>query len=234
MNEFGEGRPAALPLRRCGNALLQLARADVSEEELNSEVELLQDESLLRRVVEENGLERSGVLGWVGLAPNDAEHRVARGMRALGRRMKVDAVRKSDVITVTDDEDDPQLAAAVLTTLAMAYEQKHSVVHRPGGQMPFFSREMKASRERLASAEMQLSEFLQSQSVAAAGLERDNAVQRASELESNPAGTIDEHHHDVRQPATPRSSQGTIAGVATQAHRVIEVVRADIPSGARG
>jgi uncharacterized protein involved in exopolysaccharide biosynthesis len=168
-----------------GNAPLRLARTEVSEEELNSEVELLQDESLLRRVVQANGLERSGVLGWLGLAPNDDAHRVARGVRALGRRLKVDAVHKTDLITVSDDEGDPELAAAVLTTLADVYEQKHSVVHRPGGQHPFFAKETVASRDRLATAEMHLSEFLQNESVASAALERDNALQRASDLESN-------------------------------------------------
>jgi uncharacterized protein involved in exopolysaccharide biosynthesis len=166
------------------NEPLQLTRVEVSEEDLNSEVALLQDESLLRKVVEANGLERSGLLGWFGLGTNDHAHRVARGVRTLAQCVRVEPVRKTKLIAVQYDAADPARAAAVLKSLASLYVEMHAEVHRPGGQFPFFAQQSSESRQRLESAENRLMEFTQNEGVVAGTIERDAALQRASELES--------------------------------------------------
>jgi uncharacterized protein involved in exopolysaccharide biosynthesis len=167
------------------NEPLQLTHVEVSEEDLNSEVALLQDESLLRKVVEANGLERSGLLGWLGISSNDHAHRVARGERTLAQRVKVEPVRKSNLITVEYDSADPVKAAAVLNSLANFYSEMHAEVHRPSGQFPFFAQQSSQSREQLAQAENKLMEFTQNEGVVAGAVERDTELQRASELESS-------------------------------------------------
>jgi uncharacterized protein involved in exopolysaccharide biosynthesis len=164
---------------------LQVSRVEVSEEDLNSEVALLQDESLLRRVVEANGLEKNGLLGWIGLSNNDPAHRVARGVRALSRRVRVEPVRKTNLIAVRYDAADPMQAATVLNSFANLYVGMHAEVHRPSGQFPFFAQQSSESRQRLATAENRLMEFTQNEGVVAGAVERDAALQRASELESS-------------------------------------------------
>jgi uncharacterized protein involved in exopolysaccharide biosynthesis len=167
------------------NEPLQLARMEVSEEDLNSEVALLQDESLLRKVVETNGLQRSGVLSWLGLSENDEAHRIARGMRTLSQRVRVEPVRKTNLITVRYDAADPSRAAAILNSLGNLYVEMHAEVHRPSGQFPFFAQQSAESRQRLSNAENKLTEFIQNEGVVSGAIERDIARQRASELESN-------------------------------------------------
>lgn len=166
------------------NEPLQLAHVEVSEEDLNSEVTLLQDESLLRKVVEANGLQRSGLFGWLGLSSNDPAHRLARGERALAQRVRVEPVRKSNLIMVSYDSADPAAAAAVLNSLANFYSEMHAEVHRPSGQLPFFAQQSSESRQRLSLAESKLMEFTQNEGVVAGAVERDTELQRASELES--------------------------------------------------
>ena len=163
---------------------LQLSRVEVSEEDLNSEVALLQDESLLRKVVEANGLEKNGLLSWIGLGSNDHAHRVARGVRVLAQRVRIEPVRKTNLIAVRYDAADPAQAAVVLNSLANLYVEMHAEVHRPSGQFPFFAQQSSESRQRLAAAESRLMEFTQNEGVVAGALERDAALQRASELES--------------------------------------------------
>lgn len=167
------------------NEPLQLSHMEVSEEDLNSEVALLQDESLLRKVVQANHLERSGLLGWLGLNSNDHAHQIARGERALAQRIKVEPVHKSNLITVSYDSSDPAQAAAVLNSLANFYSEMHAEVHRPSGQFPFFEQQSSESRDRLANAETKLMEFTQNEGVVAGTVERDTELQRASELEGS-------------------------------------------------
>jgi uncharacterized protein involved in exopolysaccharide biosynthesis len=167
------------------NGPIQLAHGEVSEEDLNSEVTLLKDEGLLRKVVEANALEKSGLLGRLGLSENDHAHRVARGVRTLAQRVRVDPVRKTNLIAVSYNAADPARAAAILNSLANLYVEMHAEVHRPSGQFPFFAQQSSESRQRLAIAENRLTEFTQNEGVVAGALERDIALQHASDLESS-------------------------------------------------
>lgn len=146
----------------------------VTEEELNSEVELMQDDDILRAVVEDSGLMSESRMPW-NLA-GSAEVRIAREVRRLGKRLDVEAVKKSALITVTYDSSSPERAAAVLHSLAAAYLEKHQQVRRPSGQFDFFEQQMIESRKGLQQAEYQLMDFTQAQGVVSAALERDMAL----------------------------------------------------------
>lgn len=161
---------------------LQISRG-ISEEDLNSEVELLRDESLLRAVVEANGLASRGILVRVRLAKDDHEQRVARGVRSLAQHLRAEPVRKSNLIVVSYENSDPARAARVLEMLAALYVEKHAQVHRPTGQYIFFAQQAEQSRVELAQAQARFVAYNRDGGVVAAALERDNALQRQSELE---------------------------------------------------
>jgi len=164
---------------------VEMARPEISEEELNSEVELLRDESLLRKVVEINGLSRSDPLRWLSLRDDSPEIRAARAVRRLAGRLKTEPVRKSNLIRLSYEASDPAQAARVLGTLARLYVEKHTEVHRPAGELPFFEQQTERSRGRLDEAESQLLGFSSEQGVVSAALERDLALQRVGEFESS-------------------------------------------------
>jgi uncharacterized protein involved in exopolysaccharide biosynthesis len=161
------------------NSPFALTHPDISEEELNSEVELLRDQELLRNVVEQNDL-----AGKANVTDHGHEVRVAKAVRTLASRLKVDALRKTNLISVTYDASDPALAARVLNTLATAYLAKHKAVRRSSAELPFFEEETSRSRAQLDAAETRLLDFSQDRGVISGVLERDLALQRTSEIES--------------------------------------------------
>src|SRR5260221_872049 len=72
---------------------------EISEEELNSEVELLGDEDILRQVVIDTGL--ANKISWISrLGRDDYDTRVARAVRRLAGKLEVQPVRKSRLITI--------------------------------------------------------------------------------------------------------------------------------------
>lgn len=162
----------------------QISRAEVTEEDLNSEVELLRDESLLRIAVETNGLEAHSLLGRFGLRRDDPEQMIARGVRKLSGQLRAEPIRKSNLIRVTYEASDPALASRVLNTLASSYVEQHTRVHRPTGQFQFFSQQASESKSRLETAQGKFVNYSRSGGVVSAALERDNALQRCGELES--------------------------------------------------
>ena len=110
---------------------LDFTRPEISEEELNSEVELLKDEDLLRSIVLSAGLIDSKTKQ-ADLAA-ETEHAV----RKLARHLDVEALKKSNLIQVTYKDSNPLRAEQVLASLSRAYMQKHTALHRPAGQIGF-------------------------------------------------------------------------------------------------
>ena len=166
------------------NALPNVARSDISEEEVNSEVELLRDQDLLGRVVAENRLQKEGLLSRLGLKRDSKEIRRERGVRALASQLKVSPIRKSNLIAIRYNASSPSLAAGVLQSLSQAYLEKHKAVHRSSEESPFFSQQTEHSQWRLADAEHRLLDFSARSGVVSAATERDLALQRVAELES--------------------------------------------------
>jgi uncharacterized protein involved in exopolysaccharide biosynthesis len=166
------------------NSLPAVARIEISEEEVNSEVELLRDQNLLGKVVTETGLQREGLLSRIGLTHDTDEMRRARGVRDLAGRLRVDPIRKSNLIAISYTAAGPSLAARVLESLTQAYLEKHTAVHRSSEESPFFVQQANQSQTRLAAAEQRLMDFSWQRGVVSAALERDLALQGADELEN--------------------------------------------------
>ena len=170
------------PVTAQQNASPDFSRVEVSEEELNSEVELLKDDDVLRQVVEANDLEEHDWLRW--LRPNETRPaRVERAVKKLAGRLDVDPIKKTNLIAVSYGSADPQMAAQVLHSLASIYLEKHKEVHRPGGQLHFFDQQTGESQRQLEQSEGQLLEFTNSHGVVAAAEQRDMMLQRINDTE---------------------------------------------------
>lgn len=157
-----------------------LMRDDVTEEELNSEVELLESDDVLRQVVLACGLQkhRSLLAFW---KVNEAE-RIAKATERLRTDLAVEAMKKSNIISITYSSHDPQMAANVLKSLNETYIQKNAEIHRPQGQYQFFEQEADRYKTELNDAETQLKQFATEQGGVAPQVERDNTLQKLAEF----------------------------------------------------
>jgi succinoglycan biosynthesis transport protein ExoP len=162
----------------------EFERESVTEEELNSEVELLHDSEILRTVVRHSGLISEGHSWFWSLFGDNEERELARAVRRIDKRLTVEAVRKATLITVNYKSSDPAQAANVLHSLATAYLARHEQLHRPSGEFKFFDQQVFESRRGLEEAEFQLMEFGRDRGVTSAALERDMALQKVSEADA--------------------------------------------------
>ena len=162
------------------NAPAQISNDQVSEEDLNSEVELLNSADLLRKVVVTSGLDRQSG------SPTDADRgvRVASAVRKLSKDLTIEPVRKSNVISVSYQARDPKLAEEVLKALAAAYTEKHLEVHRPTGEFKFFDEQSEQYRQGLNQAQEKLTDFTRGTGVVSAQFERDSALQQADTFDA--------------------------------------------------
>jgi uncharacterized protein involved in exopolysaccharide biosynthesis len=186
-----------------------LESQEVTEEELNSQADLLRDKELLHRVAEESGL-IAGKPSWLRrLTGESSEARAERAVRRLSRRLSIEPVRKTAVITVSYESSDPARSARVLRCLAAAYLEQHLRLRRPSGELEFFAQQVQESRQALEAAEVHLMDFTREEGVVSAAQERDLALQKMGEVE-----------------AESRLTQVDIAGTAQR----IRTLRLKLPS----
>jgi len=160
------------------------ARNAVTEEEVNSEVELLRSEDVLRNVALKTGLARPGLLSRLHLQEEDEEAQVERAVKKLEGGIVVEPIRKTSLILLRFRSADPVVAAKVLNALAAEYTAKHAELHHPSGEMAFFDQQVALSREQLNEAESALVAFTRREGFVMAPLERDAALQRLADSET--------------------------------------------------
>jgi uncharacterized protein involved in exopolysaccharide biosynthesis len=183
-----EGQMKILALRQRSDAMVtpsanapgQFSNDQVSEEDLNSEVELLNSDDLLRKVVLTTGL--SGNTRSSSDPSNAAK--TAEAVRKLGKDLKIAPLRKTNVISVTYQARDPKVAEGVLKALAAAYMEKHLEVHHPSGEFKFFDQQTDQYKQGLDQAQEKLTNFTKGTGVVSAELERDAALHQADDFDS--------------------------------------------------
>jgi uncharacterized protein involved in exopolysaccharide biosynthesis len=163
------------------NAPGQFSNDQVSEEDLNSEVELLNSNDILRKVVLSTNLVRQ-----FGLSKESEDAvSIAKAVRKLSKDLKIEPLRKTNVISVSYQARDPRMAEEVLKALAAAYTEKHLEVHRPSGEFKFFDQQTEQYKQGLNQAQEKLTDFNKGAGVVSAELERDSALQQAEAFDNN-------------------------------------------------
>jgi uncharacterized protein involved in exopolysaccharide biosynthesis len=133
----------------------------VTEEEINSEVELVQSRDVLEKVVVACGLQKAVTDSWLTrwLSGRDEVSEKSRAVETLSRQLKVKIVPKTNLIAVSYRAQDPRVAFGVLNVLATLYLEKHVAVHRPAGSYEFFTKEAEKYRTALEESEAHLVSF---------------------------------------------------------------------------
>jgi len=173
---------ADAPVSAGSNAPLDLTHLAITEEELNSEVELLKGEDVLRTVVQQTGVGQHDWLKFLRIGEG-TDQLVERAVRRLAKKLKVEPVKKTNLIDISYATDDPQVAERVLQSLSAQYLAKHTDVHRPNGERPFFLQQVEESKRQLEESKRRLLVFSVQHGVVAASLQRDLTLQRLSEIE---------------------------------------------------
>jgi len=170
------------PVVSPGESAPVMVKDEVTEDELNSEVELLESDDVMRQVAVASGLnKRSSLMGKI-LGREDEAGKTAKAAQRLRGSLIVEPIKKTNLIQVTYSSGDPQLAAAVLRNLNDAYIRKHAEVNRPAGQFKFFDQEAERYKKELSDAENQLSQFAGENGGVAPLLARDQTLTRLTEF----------------------------------------------------
>lgn len=163
-------------------------RTEVSEEELQSEAELIKSRDLLTKVVVACDLQNFGTGSFWNKQGDSGDQKVSRAVLNLEKDLTVQPIKLTNLISVSYKARDPQLAAKVLNALAGLYLEKHLAMHRAPGQFEFFHQQADEYRKALANAEEKLTNFSRDQGVVNPALEKEMSVRKLTEFEAEAKG----------------------------------------------
>lgn len=194
----------------------------VTDTEVNSEVELIRSPDLLAKVAIVCELQKKRQSFWSNLWTRDSDPQklLAATVRKLRNDLRVEAVPKTNLISITYDSPSPQQSAQVLKTLVDLYMEKHLEVHQSAGTYDFFHEQTQQYEHGLTEAVSRLVGFRKAEGVVAPGQEKIAALQKVTdfraELKQTQAAIAEtEHRRQVLE-----AQEGTVPSRTTTEARL--------------
>jgi uncharacterized protein involved in exopolysaccharide biosynthesis len=158
--------------------------SEVSENQINSEIELLTSRDLLSQVAKEVGLggQAARPSFWKKAVP-EAE-RIEKAAVELSKDLVITPVKKANVISISYSANSPEVAAAVLKKLGELYLEKHLKLHHPTGASDFFKDKANQYEGTLHDSEKQLTDFQQANNLVVLSQQKDLTLQKTAEAKS--------------------------------------------------
>ncbi len=166
----------------------RVADNEVSESQINSEIELLKGRDLLEEVVKRVNLAEPAQDGAEDQAVEEAVYK-------LEKDLQVSSVKKANIIEVSYVSQSPETTATVLKTLAELYLEKHLKVHHPTGAFEFFQEQADAHKMDLRQAENKFTNFQKQTATVGINQQKDLTITRLAETKAklkDLEGAIDE------------------------------------------
>jgi uncharacterized protein involved in exopolysaccharide biosynthesis len=151
-----------------------VADNEVSESQINSEIELLKGRDLLEQVVKRVNLAQPSPTGDEAKAIEEAVYKLEKDLR-------ISPVKKANIIEVSYTSQSPETAASVLNNLAELYLEKHLEVHHPPGAFEFFKDQANIHEKDLRQAENKFSNFQQTRGAVGINQQKELTLARLAE-----------------------------------------------------
>jgi uncharacterized protein involved in exopolysaccharide biosynthesis len=170
---------------------------NLTEQDLESEAELLKSRDVLEGAVAECAVKKPPIDAWsfvpvvnafAASTPAPAHEMdllaVTKAARDLATSMEIIPLKNSDVISVSYSSANPAQAACILKAVGKLYMNKHLAVHRPGGAFEFFKQETDRYKDELQGVEAQLASFGQKEQLVTDSTEKEIGVRKLSDYKS--------------------------------------------------
>lgn len=176
-------------VERTGNAetsmlfRLYLPRLEDAFDWVNSETEIIKSHPLAAHVVTALRLDELAQTEKPATAA-DSVRQLEKSIREFQQKLSVTSNRQSNVIVVSYEAKDPQLAATVVNKVIATYTQYRAELYNNSEAYEFFSSQMTATEEKLRELEQNQTAFKQEQGIVSVDEQRKILLARLADYES--------------------------------------------------
>lgn len=173
----------------------------VTEEEINSEIQLLESRQLANVVVDPGWESRSpGSLSSAQLKAHE------KAVNEFEKHISIDLIRKSNVIHVSYKAADPKSATDALNRLLAAFLAKQREIAQPPGTAKFFADEAARYKTELDQAQQQLADYQQKNNIVSLANTEQNIDREINDAQTDLRG-VDAQISEVSGRLTTQTHQ---------------------------
>lgn len=186
----------------------------VNEEEIiNSEIEILNNRDLIKKVIVSMGVGK--IYPELASAPSPRASSLETAVLRFSQGLKVDGIKKSNVITLSFQHQDPVIAAQALALLIEFFNEKHlEIFSNPHSS--FLEKQLADYQRRLKESESVLESFKQQNQVYAVEEQRSLLLRQQIELDTALKNTKNRIEELQKKLASYRAQLRDIAQNATR------------------
>lgn len=156
----------------------------VTEEQINSEIQLLVSRELANQVVDPGWTNQSAVgMTRAQLKAHD------KAVANFEKHLSVSMVRKSNVIRAGYIASDPQTATEMLNRLLAAFMKKQQDIAQPPGTSKFFAAQAASYKQQLDQAQQKLAEYQQQNKIVDLPVSEGNMDREINDAQTDLRGT---------------------------------------------
>ncbi|MFN0120434.1 MAG: GumC family protein [Blastocatellia bacterium] len=231
------------PRISAGAANADLPRSEISEEEFNSELEIIRSREVVAAVADEIGLAEETAAPAGKLDPLRRFYRKLTGQpevspreRVVGELMEnldIVSVRKSRVIIATLRDRDRELAARALNVLYQKYAGYHTQLRNGTQAADVFQNEAARFHEKLAEASRALGQFDARHGVTDAGTQKDVLLRQYYEMQRlAETARTDRGEHEKRiaemESQLERQPEQVETGTVTRYNQALDKIKEEL------
>ncbi len=157
-------------------------KPQLSEEAMNSEIEILKSSTLMREVLRRNQVYQQ-IIGPEKTQTLDSTTALELAVALLKRDLDSQIVPKSNIVQVTYEAKDPQLATQIVNDLCQRYVIRHLEVHENKGIYSFFQKQAEVLHDTLQVMASALQQFESENNLIAPEQQRQLFLQKLADYE---------------------------------------------------
>lgn len=191
---------------------------EVTETQVNSEIELLKSHDLLERVA----LDHKLYLQYESNTSGEPSRKsVERATKKLNKTLRIAVVRKTNIIDVSYRNADPDVALAVLQDLSERYLTSHLAAHSAPGTDKFFAQQVEKYSSELATARTALTDFHLRKRLFSMPQQQSAVIEKLQDVEAELKDVGARlHEQQSRQDENGRQLAGTPERLTTQVKQI--------------
>jgi polysaccharide biosynthesis transport protein len=193
------------------------------ENEINSEMEIIKCRELAEKVIIEVGLFKILDIKENKLPSNTADSLklFEQAVLTIQKNLTTELVKKTNVISITFDHQDPVVAQTVIKNLIIFYNEKHMLLYRPESALTFFKDQTKNLDNQLSGQMDSLRILKNSSGITSIETHRDQLTTRLNTLQLS---------HEQTQ-AELAASQAKISNLQMQLENLPKIIEAQKITG---
>ncbi|HME41664.1 MAG TPA: GumC family protein [Syntrophorhabdales bacterium] len=153
------------------------------EERVNAAVEMIKGQKVIEGVIQKMGVKNIYPQLVSEKAPSSMQSTLNAATRLFQKDLSVKGVRKSNLIEIKFDHNDPILAVKVVNALIDTFVEHHVTAYREPRNFDFFSEQVKLLTAKLKASESELAAFRNRHSISSLQDQKATLLKQISEIE---------------------------------------------------